>query len=217
MASQTVRVCKSTASCSGQGHVLQLCELKTVRILCCHRDTKKADFLFVTQPALTKYKLSNMRCEVIKARDGLELPAYLSLPVSADVKLSGGLPMVLNVHGGPWARDAWGFRPDTQWFANRGYAVLQVSGKLHVLFVCYLMDCAFGVQMRRLCAAKRRVCKLSCEGLLLVCTADAKQETCLPCHQLCALCVAMIQGQRPTHIALRLHVGSSYAATPLLV
>ncbi len=80
-----------------------------------------------------------MRCEVIKARDGLELPAYLSLPVSADVKLSGGLPMVLNVHGGPWARDAWGFRPDTQWFANRGYAVLQVSGKLHV-FTCCLVD-----------------------------------------------------------------------------
>ena len=88
------------------------------------RDTKKAEFLFVTQPALTKYQLSSMRCEVIKARDGLELPAYLTLPVGAEPK---GLPMILNVHGGPWARDAWGFRPDTQWFANRGYAVLQVS------------------------------------------------------------------------------------------
>ena len=65
-----------------------------------------------------------MRCEVIKARDGLELPAYLSLPVGAEPK---GLPMILNVHGGPWARDAWGYRPDTQWFTNRGYAVLQVS------------------------------------------------------------------------------------------
>lgn len=88
------------------------------------RDTKKAEFLFVTQPALTKYQLSSMRCEVIRARDGLDLPAYLTLPVGAEPK---GLPMILNVHGGPWARDAWGFRPDTQWFANRGYAVLQVS------------------------------------------------------------------------------------------
>ena len=88
------------------------------------RDTKKAEFLFVTQPALSKYQLSSMRCEVIKARDGLELPAYLTLPVGAEPK---GLPLVLNVHGGPWARDAWGFRPDTQWFANRGYAVLQVG------------------------------------------------------------------------------------------
>ncbi len=36
------------------------------------------------------------------------------------------LPLVLNVHGGPWARDVWGYRPDVQWFTNRGYAVLQV-------------------------------------------------------------------------------------------
>ncbi len=123
---------------------VRLPSLNTVPTLFFHRDTKKAEFLFVTQPALTKYKLSSMRCEVIKARDGLELPAYLSLPVSADVKLSGGLPMVLNVHGGPWARDAWGFRPDTQWFANRGYAVLQVSGKLHV-YTCCLVKLCLGV------------------------------------------------------------------------
>ncbi|KAL3157431.1 hypothetical protein ABBQ32_011901 [Trebouxia sp. C0010 RCD-2024] len=89
-----------------------------------NRDTKKAEFLFVTQPALSKYQLSNMRGEVIKARDGLELPAYLSLPVGAEPEQ---LPLILNVHGGPWARDAWGYRPDTQWFTNRGYAVLQVN------------------------------------------------------------------------------------------
>ena len=96
---------------------------------CVYRDTKKAEFLFVTQPALQQYELSSMRCEVIKARDGLELPAYLSLPVGADPK---NLPLVLNVHGGPWARDAWGYRPDTQWFTNRGYAVLQASGHPHL-------------------------------------------------------------------------------------
>ena len=41
------------------------------------------------------------------------------------------LPLVLNVHGGPWARDVWGYRPDVQWFTNRGYAVLQVLGQVH--------------------------------------------------------------------------------------
>ena len=37
------------------------------------------------------------------------------------------LPLVLMVHGGPWGRDTWGFDPDAQWLANRGYAVLQVN------------------------------------------------------------------------------------------
>jgi len=151
-----------------------------------HRDTKKADFLFVTQPALTKYKLSSMRCEVIKARDGLELPAYLSLPVSADVKLSGGLPMVLNVHGGPWARDAWGFRPDTQWFANRGYAVLQVSGKLHV-FTCCLVDRVWVFR----CIKAEDMQTLMCKLAACLCSR-CEQKTHLHGHQLCALCFAML-------------------------
>lgn len=43
------------------------------------------------------------------------------------VQEAKNLPMVLNVHGGPWARDFWGYRPDVAWFTNRGYAVLQVS------------------------------------------------------------------------------------------
>jgi dipeptidyl aminopeptidase/acylaminoacyl peptidase len=60
----------------------------------------------------------------IEARDGLQLPAYLTLPPSSDGK---NLPMVLNVHGGPWARDSWGFNPEVQLMANRGYAVLQVN------------------------------------------------------------------------------------------
>ena len=170
----------------------------------------------MTQPALTKYKLSSMRCEVIKARDGLELPAYLSLPVSSDVKLSGGLPMVLNVHGGPWARDAWGFRPDTQWFANRGYAVLQVSGRLHV-FICHLVDRVW-VFRCVCCALQRGGCANSCvKACCLFVQQMQQQENALHRHQLYALCFAMIQGQQHIHIALPLHAGFSYAATPLLV
>jgi dipeptidyl aminopeptidase/acylaminoacyl peptidase len=65
-----------------------------------------------------------MKFVEIQARDGLILPAYLTLPVGVE---SRNLPMVLNVHGGPWARDAWGYDPEAQWMANRGWAVLQVN------------------------------------------------------------------------------------------
>ena len=58
------------------------------------------------------------------ARDGLELPGYLTLPVGVPPR---NLPMVLLVHGGPWIQDGWGYHPEVQLLANRGYAVLQVN------------------------------------------------------------------------------------------
>jgi dipeptidyl aminopeptidase/acylaminoacyl peptidase len=58
------------------------------------------------------------------ARDGLEIPGYLTLPVGRAAK---NLPCVVNPHGGPWARDSWGFNPETQFLANRGYCVLQMN------------------------------------------------------------------------------------------
>ncbi|MGW9433165.1 alpha/beta hydrolase family protein [Streptomyces decoyicus] len=60
----------------------------------------------------------------ITARDGLALPPYLTLPVGIE---PSALPVVLLVHGGPWFRDSWGFDPEVQMLANRGYAVLQVN------------------------------------------------------------------------------------------
>src|SRR4029450_7460517 len=60
----------------------------------------------------------------IRSRDGLDLVSYLTLPVGVEGKK---LPMVLLLHGGPWLRDKWGFHEETQWLANRGYAVLQVN------------------------------------------------------------------------------------------
>ena len=67
----------------------------------------------------------------IKARDGLTLVSYLSLPPGSDANGDGvpeaPVPLVLNVHGGPWARDAYGFDNEHQWLANRGYAVLSVN------------------------------------------------------------------------------------------
>jgi dipeptidyl aminopeptidase/acylaminoacyl peptidase len=88
------------------------------------RRTKKLTHLFVSRPELEKYTLAPMKPVVIKSRDGLELISYLTLPVGVEPK---NLPMVLMVHGGPWARDSWGPDPQAQWLANRGYAVLQVN------------------------------------------------------------------------------------------
>lgn len=127
--------------------------------------------LLEVQPGLNKYVMAPMHSVVITARDGLKLPAYLTLPVKPGVpdtlpesitgkipdlrepqvvaaaaaaaksdkltaekaggsgvaKLDLNLPMVLLVHGGPWARDSWGADAVVQWLANRGYAVLQVN------------------------------------------------------------------------------------------
>lgn len=92
---------------------------------------RKAKFLFTSNAELAKLPLVKMQPEIIKARDGLNLVSYLSLPKWADVdgdgKPSEPLPLVLNVHGGPWARDDWGYDPEHQLLANRGYAVLSVN------------------------------------------------------------------------------------------
>lgn len=88
------------------------------------RSTRNLDFQFVTRPLLEDYTLAEMRPLEIKSRDGLTLPCYLTLPPHSEEK---NLPVVLNVHGGPWARDRWGYDPEAQLFANRGYACLQVN------------------------------------------------------------------------------------------
>lgn len=88
------------------------------------RKTSKSTFLFDHRPELRDYTLAEMKPLVIKARDGRDLVSYLTLPVGSDGK---NLPMILNVHGGPWARDSWGLDMEAQWLANRGYAVLQVN------------------------------------------------------------------------------------------
>jgi dipeptidyl aminopeptidase/acylaminoacyl peptidase len=86
------------------------------------RATKHGSFLFVSRPALLSYKLASMQPISYKASDGLTIHGYLTLPVGVAPK---NLPMVLFPHGGPWARDSWGYNGQVQWLANRGYAVLQ--------------------------------------------------------------------------------------------
>ncbi|AIL64524.1 Prolyl tripeptidyl peptidase precursor [Rickettsiales bacterium Ac37b] len=95
------------------------------------RNTRKADFLFSNRKNLEQYKLANMHPIIIKSRDSLDLVSYITLP--ADIELKNKfcptkpLPLVLLVHGGPWARDSWGLNTIHQWLANRGYAVLSVN------------------------------------------------------------------------------------------
>ncbi len=89
----------------------------------------EATFLFEEQPALSKYPLSRTHPKKVQARDGLGMVSYLTLPRESDDEgmPTKPLPTVLLVHGGPWMRDSWGFRPLPQTLANRGYAVLQVN------------------------------------------------------------------------------------------
>jgi dipeptidyl aminopeptidase/acylaminoacyl peptidase len=95
------------------------------------RKTRRLTKLFDTRPELAGAPLVPMFPEQIKARDGLDLVSYLSLPRSADPDGSGKpsrpVPLVLFVHGGPWARDSYGANRYHQWLANRGYAVLSVN------------------------------------------------------------------------------------------
>ncbi|MCS7162717.1 MAG: S9 family peptidase [Bacteroidia bacterium] len=76
------------------------------------------------RPDLPSEHLAEMRPIRIRTRDGAEIPAYLTLPKGLTPK---NLPAVLYVHGGPWARDYWGYDAMAQFLANRGYAVLQVN------------------------------------------------------------------------------------------
>ncbi len=95
------------------------------------RDAGEASFLFASRDDLEEAPLVRMRPVVIESRDGLDLVSYYSLPAGSDPEGDGvpaePVPMVLNVHGGPWGRDGWGFSSAHQWLANRGYAVLSVN------------------------------------------------------------------------------------------
>jgi dipeptidyl aminopeptidase/acylaminoacyl peptidase len=75
-------------------------------------------------PWIDEKKMSEMKPITVTSRDGLTLHAYLTLPAGKPAK---NLPLVVNPHGGPWARDLWGWNPEVQFLASRGYAVLQVN------------------------------------------------------------------------------------------
>ncbi|MDE2490375.1 MAG: S9 family peptidase [Elusimicrobia bacterium] len=88
------------------------------------RAARKAKFLFSARPKLDGWELADMKPVSFAARDGLKIRAYLTTPPGHK---TGRLPLVVLVHGGPWARDRWGFRPEAQWLAGLGMACLQVN------------------------------------------------------------------------------------------
>ncbi|HEX3394835.1 MAG TPA: S9 family peptidase [Acidimicrobiales bacterium] len=95
-----------------------------VRYYAWDRAAAQATFMFEHQPSLSRYQLAKMEPFSFTARDGLVIHGYATFPPVLPPK---ALPTVVNVHGGPWARDAWGFDPEAQWLANRGYLCVQVN------------------------------------------------------------------------------------------
>lgn len=84
----------------------------------------KVEKMAVLRPWIDPAQMAEMKPITYTSRDGLTIHGYLTLPVGREPK---GLPVVINPHGGPWARDEWGFNPEVQFLANRGYAVLQMN------------------------------------------------------------------------------------------
>jgi dipeptidyl aminopeptidase/acylaminoacyl peptidase len=88
------------------------------------RPSKAGRLLFEARPALSSYTLAAMEPFSFTARDGLEIHGYVTFPPGQD---RSSLPAVVDVHGGPQVRDSWGYNPEAQWFANRGYLCVQVN------------------------------------------------------------------------------------------
>src|SRR6478609_453782 len=91
------------------------------------RTSQAGSFLFSSRPELSRYDLARMEPFSFKARDGLTIHGYVTFPPESLAGARSGLPTVLNVHGGPQARDVWGWDPEAQWLANRGYLCIQVN------------------------------------------------------------------------------------------
>jgi len=89
-----------------------------------NRGTNEFMKLVDISPWLNEDELSEMKPISYTSRDGLIIHGYLTLPKGVRAK---NLPVVINPHGGPWSRDTWGFIPEVQFLANRGYAVLQMN------------------------------------------------------------------------------------------
>lgn len=86
--------------------------------------TKETKVATNPYPWCNENQMSHTKPISYKARDGLTIHGYLTLPIGIEPKK---LPVVVNPHGGPWNRDEWGINPEVQFLANRGYAVLQMD------------------------------------------------------------------------------------------
>jgi dipeptidyl aminopeptidase/acylaminoacyl peptidase len=75
-------------------------------------------------PRIDPSNMASMRAVTYTTRDGLKINGYLTVPVNCEPR---NLPVIVNPHGGPWSRDSWGFNPEVQFLANRGFAVFQMN------------------------------------------------------------------------------------------
>jgi len=104
-------------------------------------EARSLTHLFDISPWLDESRMAEIRPIRYAARDGLPIRGYLTLPPDADPTR---LPLIVHPHGGPWARDSWGFDPEVQFLANRGYAVLQVNFRSSAGFGRAFLEAGFG-------------------------------------------------------------------------
>jgi len=90
-------------------------------------DDDKMERIVEVSPWIDENEMSKQLPIDYQSRDGLKINGYLTLPKGYNMENAKNLPVVINPHGGPWARDSWGFNPEIQFLANRGYAVLQMN------------------------------------------------------------------------------------------
>lgn len=85
------------------------------------------DKIVDVSPWLDENEMANQLPISYTSRDGLKIHGYLTLPKGYMMENAKDLPVIINPHGGPWARDSWGFNPEIQFLANRGFAVMQMN------------------------------------------------------------------------------------------
>jgi len=105
------------------------------------REKMELTKLFDLSPWLDENELAPMKPVSYAARDGLTVHGYLTLPPGRE---PADLPLVVNPHGGPWHRDVWGFNPEVQFLASRGYAVLQMNFRSSTGYGRRFMEAGFG-------------------------------------------------------------------------
>jgi len=91
------------------------------------KNTDKIEKITDVSPWIDENEMANVYPVQYKSRDGLTINGYLTLPKGYTKETAKNLPFVVNPHGGPWARDRWGFNSQIQFLANRGYGVLQMN------------------------------------------------------------------------------------------
>jgi dipeptidyl aminopeptidase/acylaminoacyl peptidase len=91
------------------------------------KNTDELTRISEVSPWLDEEEMARMEPIKYTSRDGLTIHGYLTLPKGYTMENAKNLPVVVNPHGGPWARDSWGFNPEIQFLANRGFAILQVN------------------------------------------------------------------------------------------